>query len=255
MIRHVIVKSLFRDSDLASRGLVVSAGRIQFPSNTDNMLKLRTQITLWGLAGTIASTSFGFRKDANSGRDFDPIAINGSDVPTTTDFAAPETTDANSDIANAYRSYIQACGQDLQQANQEAVGAYNDQFKTNPSDPNAPNFVAWAYSNVPVYKGSYQACENRESTYQSLLATFVPDTSSVTNSVSGTGIGVSPSMTEASFSSETTENTVSSSTSASQPVNSGEATQSGEPNGSSYSYPSYLILFLVGVLTVPALLA
>lgn len=211
------------------------------------MLNFATQTALWILAGSlVSSASYAAR------RDFDAVAIDGTDVPydlfvpskvrfnttgicrTTTDFAAPQTTDSNSDIATAYRSYIQACGMDLQQANQEAVGAYNDQFKTNPADPNAPSFIAWAYSNVPFYQGSYQACENRENAYQNSLATLVPDTPSATKSA----VDISPSPTVAS-----------------QPENSGGPNRPApsKPSGSSHSYALQLILLSIAVFTVPLL--
>ncbi|KAJ7503151.1 hypothetical protein B0H11DRAFT_1906908 [Mycena galericulata] len=116
-----------------------------------------------------------------AGRDFTAITINGSDVPTTTDFPSPETTDTGSDIANAYSLYIQNCGASFQDAHDSAVAEYKSEFNKDPDDPNAPDFIAWAYTHFIPYQSAYQLCEDYESKYTQLLATFTPETPSDTD--------------------------------------------------------------------------
>lgn len=101
---------------------------------------------------------------------------------TTTDFPAPETTNSGSSIANAYTLYIQYCGIEFQQDHDEAIAQYTSDFNSPPpDDPNAPDFIAWAYTHVQLYKAGYQMCEMYESKYKDLLATFVPETLSQTS--------------------------------------------------------------------------
>ncbi|KAJ6590112.1 hypothetical protein DFH09DRAFT_1307567 [Mycena vulgaris] len=125
------------------------------------MVRLHPHIALLCLATRVISISI-------SERGFNAATIDGKDVPTTTDFPSPQTTDENSDIANTY-----------------TVDEYKYQFHKDPDDPSAPEFIAWAYSNFPEYMGQYADCENRESTYKALLATFIPETPSVTSTRTG----------------------------------------------------------------------
>ncbi|KAJ6469670.1 hypothetical protein DFH09DRAFT_1111113 [Mycena vulgaris] len=138
------------------------------------MLHILTYLALLSLTKDTISTSI-------MERNFDAVTIDGKDVPTTTDFPAPQNTDGGSDINTAYRAYIQECGINLQQTTAQAVDEYHFQFHKDPDNPTAPEFIAWAYSNFPEYMGQYMDCENRESTYKALLATFIPETSSATS--------------------------------------------------------------------------
>ncbi|KAJ7203265.1 hypothetical protein GGX14DRAFT_398852 [Mycena pura] len=119
--------------------------------------------------------------------DFTASVIDGHDVPTTTDVPRPETTDGSSDIATVYSFYVQYCGQSFTDAHDSAVADYTYNFNKAPDDPNATDFIAWAYVHSATYKNAYRMCAVYEDTYKQLLATFVPDTPSATTpTVTGT---------------------------------------------------------------------
>ncbi|KAJ7125320.1 hypothetical protein C8R44DRAFT_915135 [Mycena epipterygia] len=123
-------------------------------------------------------------------RDFNAAAIDGKDVPTTTDLPQPQTTEGpSSNIVNAYNLYIQNCGQSFQDAHDSAVAEYNHEFNKDPDDPNAPDFIAWAYTHFIPYQSAYRLCETHESDYKQLLATFIPETPSSTSPTKTTPTG------------------------------------------------------------------
>ncbi|KAJ7286971.1 hypothetical protein C8J57DRAFT_1215262 [Mycena rebaudengoi] len=98
-----------------------------------------------------------------------------SEPRSTTDFPAPQTTDVNSDISNAYQLYLQHCGPPMQDAQQGAIAEYKLDQNKDPDDPSGQDFSAWAYTHILSYRNSYQLCVNGENKYKDLLATFVPD--------------------------------------------------------------------------------
>ncbi|KAJ7125322.1 hypothetical protein C8R44DRAFT_734587 [Mycena epipterygia] len=130
-----------------------------------------------------------------TGRDFSAVAIDGKDVPlmhdrTTTDFPPPETTEgAGSSIVDTYNLYIQNCGKSFQDAHGSAVAEYHREFNKDPDDPNAPDFIAWAYTHFIPYQDAYSLCETYEGKYKQPLATFIPETPSVTSPPKATGTG------------------------------------------------------------------
>jgi hypothetical protein len=102
-------------------------------------------------------------------------------IRTTTDLPAPKTTDDHSNISLAYQGYLENCGFFLDYAKQDAMYQYEVQEHKAPDDSNAPDFIAWAYSHIMKYRTAYRQCEDEESVYKELLATFVPDTPSSTS--------------------------------------------------------------------------
>ncbi|KAJ7286970.1 hypothetical protein C8J57DRAFT_1495451 [Mycena rebaudengoi] len=91
-------------------------------------------------------------------RGFDAVEIDGTNVPTATDLPAPKTTDDHSNISLAYQGYLENCGFFLDYAKQDAM-----------------------YHHIMKYRTAYRQCEDEESVYKELLATFVPDTPSSTS--------------------------------------------------------------------------
>ncbi|KAJ6590109.1 hypothetical protein DFH09DRAFT_1074575 [Mycena vulgaris] len=119
----------------------------------------------------------------------------------------------------------------LKEAHVDAVAEYKEDFNKNPDDPNAPDFIAWAYTHVLPYQSAYQLCEDNESTYKDLLATFIPETVSATSSTK------SPSATRTTSSSATTVT--------SQEGNSNDGI--GSNTGGSSRAPSHTVLALAVV--------
>ncbi|KAJ7188910.1 hypothetical protein C8R46DRAFT_1206025 [Mycena filopes] len=166
--------------------------------------------------------------------------VDGKHVPSTTDFPAPETTDDGSTIASAYEAYIEECGLVLQQANAQAVDEYKYEFGSDPADSNSPAFIVWAYNHFLAYEGQYDTCQSEEKKYQSLLATFIPETPSPTSHT-----GTSPTGTGGfSF-------TTSSSHSESGGSGVGGGSDGGNTNGAN-SVAASFIRPLVGLLVVVA---
>ncbi|KAJ7432085.1 hypothetical protein B0H11DRAFT_2209853 [Mycena galericulata] len=125
---------------------------------------------------------------------------NVTEVPTTTDFPPPETTQQNSTIYIAWSDYVQECGPSGMQAAQEgAIDQYKTQFGSPPPDPNSLDFVNWAITNFFPYNIALATCQNLESSYQQMLATFVPQISPSTSAknTEATGNG-NPSSVSAS---------------------------------------------------------
>ncbi|KAJ7286974.1 hypothetical protein C8J57DRAFT_1215265 [Mycena rebaudengoi] len=118
-----------------------------------------------------------------------PIDGLASQIPTTTDFPAPQTTDDNSDIADAYRLYLQECGQPMQDGLQIAIEEYKRDQNKDPDDPNSQDFSEWAYTHILNYQSHYRLCVDHESKYKNLLATFVPDKPTSTSALDGQATG------------------------------------------------------------------
>ena len=74
---------------------------------------------------------------------------------------------------------MQECGEAFQDAHDSAVGEYKFELHTEPDDPNAQDFIAWAYTHYTPYRSAYQLCEDYEGTYKALLATIVAETPAV----------------------------------------------------------------------------
>ncbi|KAJ6491650.1 hypothetical protein C8R47DRAFT_1121321 [Mycena vitilis] len=143
-------------------------------------------------------------------------------APTTTDFPAPESTDANSQIRKAYTNYITICGQSLQSSLQAAITEYQNQFGSPPTDPTSPSFVAWARGETGLsYASAYGACIYMENLYQKMLASFVPDTPASTSSAS---------------------TTISAASSTSTPSGSGGSGSKSQGGGASSCSPGFLVL-------------
>ncbi|KAJ7157784.1 hypothetical protein C8R46DRAFT_1040017 [Mycena filopes] len=114
-------------------------------------------------------------------RDLIPYgSIDGIHVPSTTDLPAPETTDKTSDVASSYAQYIEVCGKFLQNAAEGALTEYKTLFNSS-IDINSPDFIVWAANNYQVYRAEYLTCQSHEFSYQSILSTFIPDTTFATS--------------------------------------------------------------------------
>ncbi|KAJ7655596.1 hypothetical protein DFH06DRAFT_1412299 [Mycena polygramma] len=92
----------------------------------------------------------------------------GTNVPSNTDFPAPQTTD-NSTITSAYTSYTTDCGAPLDKALNDAADFYVSGGLPRPADLHDPTFVKWAYFHYPDYETAVDTCQEQESIYTALL--------------------------------------------------------------------------------------
>ncbi|KAJ7025901.1 hypothetical protein C8F04DRAFT_1268754 [Mycena alexandri] len=107
-------------------------------------------------------------------------SVDGIHVPSTTDLPAPGTTDKASKIASEYSEYIYKCGKAMQITTGTALGAYKLRYNSS-IDTTSPDFIVWAFNNYQLYQEYYLVCQEAEEAYQSMLSTFIPDTTFATS--------------------------------------------------------------------------
>lgn len=101
----------------------------------------------------------------------------------------------NSKIYTSWLDYVQECGPSLQGEQNAAIDQYKTQFGNPPTDPDSLDFINWAIDNFIPYKSAFASCQQFESRYQQLLATFIPDAppSASATSTQATDTGHPPS--------------------------------------------------------------